>query len=42
MKFTLPWLKDYLDTSAGLPAILEAWIKHYGFKPWLLPTVMGG
>ena len=24
MKFTLPWLKDYLDTSAGLPAILEA------------------
>ena len=24
MKFTLPWLKDYLDTSASLPAILEA------------------
>jgi phenylalanyl-tRNA synthetase beta chain len=24
VKFTLPWLKDYLDTSAGLPAILEA------------------
>jgi phenylalanyl-tRNA synthetase beta chain len=24
MKFTLPWLKDYLDTSAGLPAILDA------------------
>ena len=24
MKFTLPWLKDYLDTSADLPAILEA------------------
>ena len=24
MKFTLPWLKDYLDTSANLPAILEA------------------
>ena len=24
MKFTLPWLKDYLDTTADLPAILEA------------------
>lgn len=24
MKFTLPWLKDYLETSADLPAILEA------------------
>ena len=24
MKFTLPWLKDYLDTSADLPAILDA------------------
>ncbi len=24
MKFTLPWLKDYLDTSASLDAILEA------------------
>jgi len=24
MKFTLPWLKDYLDTNADLPAILEA------------------
>jgi phenylalanyl-tRNA synthetase beta chain len=24
VKFTLPWLKDYLDTSADLPAILEA------------------
>ena len=24
MKFTLPWLKDYLDTSADLPAIIEA------------------
>ena len=24
MKFTLPWLKDYLDTKADLPAILEA------------------
>jgi phenylalanyl-tRNA synthetase beta chain len=24
VKFTLPWLKDYLDTSANLPAILEA------------------
>jgi phenylalanyl-tRNA synthetase beta chain len=24
VKFTLPWLKDYLDTSADLPAILDA------------------
>jgi len=24
VKFTLPWLKDYLDTTADLPAILEA------------------
>lgn len=24
MKFTLPWLMDYLETEAGLPAILEA------------------
>lgn len=24
MKFTLPWLKDYLATTADLPAILEA------------------
>jgi len=24
MKFTLPWLRDYLDTSADLPAIVEA------------------
>ncbi|HEV7690720.1 MAG TPA: phenylalanine--tRNA ligase subunit beta [Hyphomonadaceae bacterium] len=24
MKFTLPWLKDYLDTKAELPAILDA------------------
>jgi len=24
VKFTLPWLKDYLDTNADLPAILEA------------------
>ncbi len=24
MKFTLPWLKDYLDTNADLPAILDA------------------
>ncbi len=24
MKFTLPWLKDYLDTSASLDAILDA------------------
>jgi len=24
VKFTLPWLKDYLETSADLPAILEA------------------
>lgn len=24
MKFTLPWLKDYLDTASDLPAILEA------------------
>jgi phenylalanyl-tRNA synthetase beta chain len=24
MKFTLPWLKDYLSTSAGLPEILDA------------------
>jgi phenylalanyl-tRNA synthetase beta chain len=24
MKFTLPWLKDYLDTTADLPAILNA------------------
>jgi len=24
MKFTLPWLKDYLEASADLPAILEA------------------
>ena len=24
MKFTLPWLKDYLDTKAHLPAILDA------------------
>jgi phenylalanyl-tRNA synthetase beta chain len=24
VKFTLPWLKDYLDTRADLPAILEA------------------
>ncbi len=24
MKFTLPWLKDYLDTNVDLPAILDA------------------
>ncbi len=35
LKYGMPDLRPYFEPDAG-------WIKHYGFKPWLLPTVAGG
>ena len=31
----MPDLRPYFEADVD-------WIKHYGFKPWLLPSVTGG
>ena len=35
LKYGMPDLRPYFEADIE-------WIKHYGFKPWLLPTVTGG
>jgi len=35
LKYGMPDLRPYFEADVE-------WIKHYGFKPWLLPTVTGG
>ena len=35
LKYGMPDLRPYFEADVE-------WIKHYGFKPWLLPTVAGG
>jgi phenylalanyl-tRNA synthetase alpha chain len=35
LKYGMPDLRPYFEADVD-------WIKHYGFKPWLLPTVTGG
>ena len=35
----------YDEEAGAFRTYFEAdvdWIRHYGFKPWLLPTVTGG
>ncbi len=35
LKYGMPDLRPYFEADVE-------WIKHYGFKPWLLPSVTGG
>ena len=35
LKYGMPDLRPYFEADVD-------WIRHYGFKPWLLPTVTGG
>ena len=35
LKYGMNDLRPYFEADVE-------WIKHYGFKPWLLPTVTGG
>ena len=35
LKYGMPDLRPYFEADVE-------WIRHYGFKPWLLPTVTGG
>ena len=35
LKYGMPDLRPYFEADVD-------WIKHYGFKPWLLPSVTGG
>ena len=35
LKYGMPDLRPYFEADVD-------WISHYGFKPWLLPTVTGG
>ncbi len=35
LKYGMPDLRPYFEADA-------AWIRHYGFKPWLTPSVSGG
>ncbi|MEP7210168.1 MAG: phenylalanine--tRNA ligase subunit alpha [Alphaproteobacteria bacterium] len=35
LKYGMPDLRAFFEADVE-------WIKHYGFKPWLLPTVTGG
>ncbi|MEM6627642.1 MAG: phenylalanine--tRNA ligase subunit alpha [Pseudomonadota bacterium] len=35
LKYGMPDLRPFFEGDAE-------WIRHYGFKPWLLPTVTGG
>ena len=35
LKYGMPDLRPYFEADVD-------WIRHYGFKPWLLPTVAGG
>jgi phenylalanyl-tRNA synthetase alpha chain len=35
LKYGMPDLRPYFEADVG-------WLRHYGFKPWLLPTVTGG
>jgi phenylalanyl-tRNA synthetase alpha chain len=35
LKYGMPDLRPYFEADVD-------WIRHYGFKPWLLPTVSGG
>jgi len=35
LKYGMPDLRPYFEADVD-------WIRHYGFRPWLLPTVTGG
>ena len=35
LKYGMPDLRPYFEADA-------AWTRHYGFKPWLTPSVSGG
>ncbi|MBU6319379.1 MAG: phenylalanine--tRNA ligase subunit alpha [Alphaproteobacteria bacterium] len=35
LKYGMPDLRPYFEADVD-------WIRHYGFRPWLLPTVSGG
>ncbi|MEO1303950.1 MAG: phenylalanine--tRNA ligase subunit alpha, partial [Pseudomonadota bacterium] len=35
LKYGMPDLRPYFEADA-------AWTRHYGFKPWLTPSISGG